>query len=108
MTPEDTVCDGCFRRGTSCVSQELPEHPLAPIDRRRQIGSRMGRVETLIEKLVKRAGDGALDPGVSISASNGVASLSAEVLGPSSTAATQPPHTEVVGSSPLIYPARCF
>ena len=68
MTDGDTVCDGCFRRGTSCVSQELPEHPLGSIDRRRQMGNRIVRVETLIEKLVKRTEEGPKVPEIAISA----------------------------------------
>jgi hypothetical protein len=52
---EDTVCDGCFRRGTDCVSQELPEQPLAQVDKKRRMTNRMFRVEALIERLVKKA-----------------------------------------------------
>lgn len=59
-TPEDTICDDCFRRGTKCISQELPEQPLASIDRKRQMSTRMVRVETLIEKLVENVGAGSL------------------------------------------------
>ena len=63
-TPEDTICDGCFRRGTKCISQDLPEQPLGSVDRKRQMGNRMVRVEALIEKLVKNTGTGSLISGV--------------------------------------------
>ncbi|KAH8900520.1 hypothetical protein GQ53DRAFT_740573 [Thozetella sp. PMI_491] len=81
MTPEQTVCDGCFRRATKCISQELPEHPLAPVDRRRQIGSRMVRVEALIESLVKRAGEESPDPGISNPHHGGAATIDPEKVG---------------------------
>lgn len=63
---EDTTCDGCLRRGTRCVGQDLPEQPLAAVDRSRQIGNRMVRVEALIERLVKQNGAGSLAPYASI------------------------------------------
>lgn len=53
MTPVDSVCEGCVRRGTSCVSQDLPEHSIDKVDRKQQIGNRMVRMEALLGKLVK-------------------------------------------------------
>lgn len=60
----DAVCEGCIIRGTRCVSQELPEHPLARVDRRIQMRNRMVRVEQLLGTLVnerQRAGLGSPD-----------------------------------------------
>ncbi|KAK9792101.1 hypothetical protein AB5N19_07747 [Seiridium cardinale] len=79
MTDNDTVCEGCFRRGTDCISQELPEQPLAPVERRRQMGNRMIRVEKLIEKLVKGPEKGPTAPGSSISESSEGASSDVQV-----------------------------
>jgi hypothetical protein len=45
--PQDTACDGCRRRGTPCVSQEFPQCHTE------QVGDRLGRVEALVEELVK-------------------------------------------------------
>jgi hypothetical protein len=44
----DGVCDGCRRRGSTCLSQEFPEDPAS---HRKQLGDRIGRVEELMEKL---------------------------------------------------------
>ncbi|CAM1511972.1 Fc.00g094850.m01.CDS01 [Cosmosporella sp. VM-42] len=93
MTPGDTVCDGCIRRGTSCISQELPEQPLAPVDRRRQIGNRMVRVEGLLERLVKETGDRLPVSGASSSESNGGSPLNTEDPTPSFTELGQTPYT---------------
>ncbi len=83
LTADEAVCDGCFRRGTKCVSQDLPEQPLAPVDRRRQIGNRMIRVESLIEKLVKTIGSGTKAAGVSDENINVTSLLDPESLSPS-------------------------
>ena len=54
----DTVCIGCRRRSTKCVSQEFPEEASAPADRSRFMGDRIVRVEALVEQLVKTVGAG--------------------------------------------------
>ncbi|KAF7551891.1 hypothetical protein G7Z17_g4707 [Cylindrodendrum hubeiense] len=57
-TPSDSVCVGCDRRGSSCVSQEFPEETATPTGSRgRQMGDRIVRVEALIEQLVRKVGD---------------------------------------------------
>ncbi|KAK3369995.1 hypothetical protein B0H63DRAFT_305345 [Podospora didyma] len=50
----DSICIGCRRRGTQCVSQEFPEEESTPPDRGRLMGDRIVRVEALIEKLVQQ------------------------------------------------------
>ncbi|CAK7225438.1 hypothetical protein SBRCBS47491_005890 [Sporothrix bragantina] len=49
------VCDGCRRRGTPCVSQDLPETTAlsAAANHSRQVDDRLGRMEALVEMLVK-------------------------------------------------------
>lgn len=42
------VCDGCRRRGSTCISQEFPDDPAS---HRQQLGDRLGRVEELMVKL---------------------------------------------------------
>ena len=54
----DTVCIGCRRRSTKCVSQEFPEEASAPADRSRYMSDRIVRVEALVEQLVKTVGTG--------------------------------------------------
>ncbi|KAH6987191.1 C6 zinc finger domain-containing protein [Ilyonectria destructans] len=59
-TPSASVCIGCDRRGSSCVSQAYPEEAAPATSaggRGRQMGDRIVRVEALIEQLVRRAGD---------------------------------------------------
>ncbi|EPE02889.1 c6 zinc finger domain-containing protein [Ophiostoma piceae UAMH 11346] len=53
----DVVCDGCRRRGTPCVSQELPETAAlsAAANHSRQVDDRLGRMEALVEMLIKNA-----------------------------------------------------
>ncbi|KAM7189228.1 hypothetical protein V8F20_010232 [Naviculisporaceae sp. PSN 640] len=46
------LCEGCIIRGTECVSQELPEHPLAKVDRRAQMRNRIVRVEQLLGSFI--------------------------------------------------------
>ncbi|KIW92744.1 uncharacterized protein Z519_06592 [Cladophialophora bantiana CBS 173.52] len=46
------ICDGCSRRGTSCISQELPDEP-GP---KRSVEERLSRLETLMEKLIDSVG----------------------------------------------------
>ncbi len=91
MTPEDNVCDGYIRRSTNCVSQELPEQPLAPVDRRRQMGNRMVRVEALVERLVKGTGWRPPVSGASVSEANGGSSLNIDVPTPSPAGVAQTP-----------------
>src|SRR3569833_4278385 len=55
--PTNAVCVGCLRRGTSCVSQEFPDEPAAA---NQHVGDRLGRMEALVEQLVKKAGPGGL------------------------------------------------
>lgn len=54
------VCDGCRRRGTPCISQELPETAAlsAAANHSRQVDDRLGRMEALVEMLVKNAARG--------------------------------------------------
>ncbi|KAM7219127.1 hypothetical protein V8F06_005565 [Rhypophila decipiens] len=51
--PGDAVCEGCMLRGSKCVSQELPEQPLAKVDRRVPLRNRMLRLEQLLGSLVR-------------------------------------------------------
>ncbi|KAH8703548.1 hypothetical protein BGW36DRAFT_288291 [Talaromyces proteolyticus] len=48
--PTDSLCHGCKRRGTPCISQEFPEDPGST---RRQLGDRLGRVEELVGRLIR-------------------------------------------------------
>lgn len=49
----NTICDNCKRRGTACISQELPYQPAALANSNPQIiEARLGRVEELVEQLV--------------------------------------------------------
>ncbi|KAJ2892672.1 hypothetical protein MKZ38_009487 [Zalerion maritima] len=59
----DTVCDGCKKRGTACISQEFPDEPSsAPATSipsstgagARELGDRLGQMEVLIDKLVRK------------------------------------------------------
>ncbi|KAH6962196.1 hypothetical protein BKA56DRAFT_598468 [Ilyonectria sp. MPI-CAGE-AT-0026] len=59
-TASASVCIGCDRRGSSCVSQAYPEEAAPATSaggRGRQMGDRIVRVEALIEQLVRRVGD---------------------------------------------------
>ncbi|KAL1907577.1 hypothetical protein Sste5344_006591 [Sporothrix stenoceras] len=49
------VCDGCRRRRTPCVSQDLPETTAlsAAANHSRHVDDRLGRMEALVEMLVK-------------------------------------------------------
>ncbi|KAL4974218.1 hypothetical protein BDW66DRAFT_161391 [Aspergillus desertorum] len=60
---EHAVCNNCRRRGTACVSQELPDsHALGPTSRDpSQVGARLGRVEELVEQLVNAQSAPGLD-----------------------------------------------
>lgn len=47
--PENSICELCMQRGTLCVSQELPDP-----GRTSQIDDRIGRVETVLEDVLRR------------------------------------------------------
>lgn len=49
-TAENTTCDHCIRRGTACISQELPEDTALPTGSTR-VEDRLGRVEELLKRL---------------------------------------------------------
>ena len=55
--PRDVTCDGCKRRGIMCTSQEFPRvvtpTSTSGTSSARQIGDRLGRVEALVEQLVR-------------------------------------------------------
>jgi hypothetical protein len=52
--PRDVTCDGCRRRGIMCTSQEFPRVVIpTPTSGTRQVGDRLGRVEALVEQLVR-------------------------------------------------------
>jgi Zn(2)-Cys(6) binuclear cluster domain-containing protein len=46
----DGSCDGCRRRGVSCVSQEFPDVS----NTKQHIGERLGRVERLVSQLADK------------------------------------------------------
>ncbi|KAJ6016943.1 hypothetical protein N7451_000322 [Penicillium sp. IBT 35674x] len=50
----NAICSNCRRRGSACISQDLPDTPVPPNDY--QVYSRLGRVEELIEVLAHNAG----------------------------------------------------
>ncbi|KAL2866188.1 uncharacterized protein BJX67DRAFT_382005 [Aspergillus lucknowensis] len=53
---ERATCNNCRRRGTACISQELPDRRLAtPNDGPSHVEARLSRVEALIEPLVHNA-----------------------------------------------------
>lgn len=56
-SPADSVCISCQRHCTKCVSQEFSEEVSAPLDRARQMGDRILRVEALVEQLITKAGN---------------------------------------------------
>lgn len=56
-TPADSICISCQRRGAECVGQQFPEVVSTSLDRSLQMGDRVVRVETLVEKLLQRAPD---------------------------------------------------
>ncbi|KAK7423707.1 hypothetical protein QQX98_000897 [Neonectria punicea] len=87
--PSDPVYIGCRRRGVGCVGQEHPEESPAAASstgsRGPYIGDRIVRVEALLDRLVKQAGnesngsapseDGAPGPATSVSATDNGAEL---------------------------------
>lgn len=48
--PSDAVCDGCRRRGTTCISQEFQDEP----SRAGQVVDRLGRIEAMVERLTRK------------------------------------------------------
>lgn len=49
----NTICENCERRGTSCISQELPDQPAPFVNSNPQvIEARLGRVEQLLDHLI--------------------------------------------------------
>ncbi|KAK6349370.1 hypothetical protein TWF730_010117 [Orbilia blumenaviensis] len=51
--PTDSICNGCKRRGTLCISQEFPEGISGT---RGHLGDRLGVVEELVGKLIEDNG----------------------------------------------------
>ncbi|BCS28745.1 uncharacterized protein APUU_70315S [Aspergillus puulaauensis] len=64
FSAEHAVCNNCKRRGTACISQELPDsytaHPTS-----NQTEARLERVEGLLARLVNTARDESLEDSVS-------------------------------------------
>lgn len=50
----NSVCDGCKRRGTPCISQDLPDQP-APTGSNRHLVDRLGKVEAVVDRLLRAA-----------------------------------------------------
>ncbi|KAK4206881.1 hypothetical protein QBC37DRAFT_434316 [Rhypophila decipiens] len=48
-------CDGCKRRGTACISQEFPDVSASAPNNLNPADDRLGRVEALVEQLVRRS-----------------------------------------------------
>ncbi|KAJ5722397.1 hypothetical protein N7488_000432 [Penicillium malachiteum] len=53
--PADNECTRCRRRGVKCVSQEYPEEIASSLDRNLQLGDRMAKLESLVEKLLDKS-----------------------------------------------------
>ncbi|KAH6680008.1 hypothetical protein F5X68DRAFT_244995 [Plectosphaerella plurivora] len=49
-----STCDGCRRRGVSCVSQEFPQDVS---NTKQHLGDRLGRVERLVSQLADKTGE---------------------------------------------------
>ena len=58
--PRDTTCNGCKRRGTTCIGQDHPD--ISTSGSPRQYADRLCRVEGLVEQLVKKV-DFCIDSG---------------------------------------------
>ncbi|KAL4861361.1 hypothetical protein BDV12DRAFT_208117 [Aspergillus spectabilis] len=54
---EHAICNNCRRRGTSCISQDLPDTRTlpSPSSNESKVDARLGRVEDLIQQLVNNA-----------------------------------------------------
>ncbi|KAL4818362.1 hypothetical protein BDW67DRAFT_190052 [Aspergillus spinulosporus] len=57
---EHAICNNCQRRGTACVSQELPDTANTPSGQS-QVEARLDRVEELVERLVNSRAAPSLD-----------------------------------------------
>ncbi|VUC32108.1 unnamed protein product [Clonostachys rosea] len=55
-SPSDEACIGCSKRCSICISQEFPDQTTTPVARSRLVGERIGRVEALVQGLVKLTG----------------------------------------------------
>lgn len=52
-------CDGCYHRGTQCISQEYPEEPVPSAKRgANKSSSRLQRLEALVEELSRNVSSG--------------------------------------------------
>ena len=49
----DLICDGCKRRKTTCIGQEFPDDS-AKVDSNSQLHERLGRLETVVDRLVRK------------------------------------------------------
>lgn len=88
-SPTDTICITCRRRGTKCVSQELPEE--VPADN----ADRIERVEALLSQLVKSIhhNNGANDGSQTISGGQyNIAALAPSTTGSESAPSFMPLH----------------
>ncbi|KAJ6004770.1 hypothetical protein N7540_012569 [Penicillium herquei] len=54
FSSENTICNNCNRRGTNCISQDLPDTPVSPAGN--PVEARLGRVEKLLELAVNHGG----------------------------------------------------
>jgi len=89
VSAASAVCDGCVRRGTGCVSQEFPDEP-APAPAGRQMGDRLGRMEALVDLLVRKAGAGAVPLAVPDPAGSAAQSPRPALLTPDASDAASP------------------
>ncbi|KAL5340301.1 hypothetical protein BJX70DRAFT_387339 [Aspergillus crustosus] len=57
VSAEHVTCNNCRRRGTSCISQDLPDIRTfpSPTSNSTDVDERLGRVENLIQQLVNNA-----------------------------------------------------
>ncbi len=110
IDPEDAaadwslICDGCRRRGIACVRQDVPETEAAAVlppvmsggANNRQVDDRLGRMEALVEMLVRNSSDktARLPPGgVPMAYTASGASRSSRTPRLSRTPGTASPHT---------------
>lgn len=55
-SPADDVCIGCARRCLECISQEFPEQDPGPSSKSRLVGDRIGRLESMMQRLAEQVG----------------------------------------------------
>lgn len=99
MPAHDAVCLGCQRRGTRCVSQDLPDDLTSPPNGARQMADRLVRVENLVQTLLHQMGDDDV-PTTSALRNGGNAILTpapTETGHPSSTTIQSTPTTTPIG-----------